>query len=109
MVAVAAQATWMMPVDHMELPDYFLDKLEVTNGQFQKFLEAGGYRDPKYWRYPFRKDGRGIPFQQAVASLCDSTGRQEISSAPQACGVLSHHLRRWVRSAAYSIQAQRAV
>ena len=59
----------------MPLPDYFLDKFEVTNRQFQQFLDAGGYRDPKYWRYPFRKDGGEIPFEQAVASFRDSTGR----------------------------------
>src|SRR5207248_2027747 len=53
MIPVAAQASWMMPVEGMPLPDYFLDKFEVTNSQFQKFLEAGGYHDPKYWRYPF--------------------------------------------------------
>jgi eukaryotic-like serine/threonine-protein kinase len=75
MVPVRARATWMGPNDVMPLPDYFLDKFEVTNRQFQQFLDAGGYRDQKYWRDPFLKDGGEIPFAQAVASFRDSTGR----------------------------------
>ena len=61
--------------DIMPLPDYFLDKFEVSNHEFQNFLDVGGYKTPKYWRYPFRKDGREIPFEQAVASFRDTTGR----------------------------------
>jgi serine/threonine protein kinase/formylglycine-generating enzyme required for sulfatase activity/cephalosporin-C deacetylase-like acetyl esterase len=75
MVPVPAQAPWAGPSDVMPLPDYFLDKFEVTNRQFQQFVDAGGYRDLKYWRDPFRKDGREIPFEQAIASFRDSTGR----------------------------------
>ena len=41
----------------MELPSYFLDKFEVTNRQFKDFVDAGGYREPKYWRYTFRRTG----------------------------------------------------
>ncbi|MBZ5562960.1 MAG: formylglycine-generating enzyme family protein, partial [Acidobacteriia bacterium] len=44
-------------------------------GEFQQFLDDGGYRDPKYWRYPFRKDGGEIRFAQAAALFRDSTGR----------------------------------
>ncbi|HMC57894.1 MAG TPA: SUMF1/EgtB/PvdO family nonheme iron enzyme, partial [Candidatus Solibacter sp.] len=75
MVPVPARAPWMGPNDVMPLPDYFLDRFEVTNRQFQQFLDAGGYRGPKYWHDPFRKDGGEIPFDQAVAKFRDSTGR----------------------------------
>jgi serine/threonine protein kinase len=75
MVPVPARAPWMGPNDVMPLPDYFLDRFEVTNRQFQQFLDAGGYRDPKYWHDPFRKDGGEIPFEQAVTNFRDSTGR----------------------------------
>ena len=33
------------------LADYWLDKFEVTNAEFKKFVDAGGYRDPKYWKH----------------------------------------------------------
>jgi len=75
MVAVPAKAPWAGVSRVMPLPDYFLDKFEVTNRQFQQFVNAGGYRDRKYWRDPIRKDGHEIPFEQAIASFRDSTGR----------------------------------
>lgn len=75
MVAVPALTPWMGPSDVMPLPDFFLDGFEVTNRQFQQFLDSGGYRDLKYWHYPFRKDGHDISFEQAVARFSDSTGR----------------------------------
>ena len=36
------------------LPDFWIDKLEVTNREFKGFVDAGGYRDPKYWKEPFQ-------------------------------------------------------
>ena len=57
------------------LPSYFLDKYEVTNRQFKKFIDDGGYRDSKNWRQPFRKDAREISFEQAMAHFRDGTGR----------------------------------
>ena len=57
------------------LPDYWIDKLEVTNGEFRKFVEAGGYRDAKYWKEPFREGGRVLTFDEAMARFRDSTGR----------------------------------
>ena len=86
------------PIDVMPLPDYFLDKFEVTNRQFKQFVDAGGYRDSKYWRQRFRKDGRDISFAGAVTLLRDTTGRPgpsawELGAFPKEQGGLSR-LRR---------------
>ena len=35
------------------LADYWIDKYEVTNAEFKQFVDAGGYRDQKYWTGPF--------------------------------------------------------
>src|SRR6266851_2379045 len=40
----------------VELPDYFIDKYEVTNKQFKQFIEAGGYRKRELWKHEFVKD-----------------------------------------------------
>jgi len=37
------------PQHWVELPTYQIGKYEVTRGQYRKFMEAGGYEDPKYW------------------------------------------------------------
>ncbi|MDZ4796521.1 MAG: SUMF1/EgtB/PvdO family nonheme iron enzyme [Bryobacteraceae bacterium] len=57
------------------MPDFFLDKFEVTNSQFQQFVSAGGYRDQKYWRHPFVRNGQAVPVDEALASFRDATGR----------------------------------
>ena len=75
MVAAPAQPSWLGPLDIMPLPDYFLDKFEVTNLQFKQFVDAGGYRDSKYWRHPFRSGGRDASFEDALTRLRDATGR----------------------------------
>jgi eukaryotic-like serine/threonine-protein kinase len=59
----------------VKLPDFAIDKFEVTNRDFKKFLDAGGYRNPKYWRQPFVKDGRTLAFEQAMREFRDQTGR----------------------------------
>ncbi|HXZ19928.1 MAG TPA: protein kinase, partial [Candidatus Acidoferrales bacterium] len=57
------------------LPDYLIDRTEVTNKEFKRFVNAGGYRKEEYWKQPFVKDGRTLNFQQAMALFRDKTGR----------------------------------
>jgi formylglycine-generating enzyme required for sulfatase activity len=37
------------PQHLVSLPAYQIGKYEVTRGQYRKFIEAGGYEDPRYW------------------------------------------------------------
>jgi formylglycine-generating enzyme required for sulfatase activity/dienelactone hydrolase/predicted Ser/Thr protein kinase len=65
-------------LDHLpgvNLPDYWIDRREVTNRDFQRFVADGGYRRKDFWREPFVKDGRPIAFDAAMALLVDTTGR----------------------------------
>jgi hypothetical protein len=57
------------------LPDYWLDKYEVTNRQYKEFLDARGYQSRRFWKQPFNKDGRTLSFEQAMAEFKDATGR----------------------------------
>jgi dienelactone hydrolase len=57
------------------MPDFWIDKYEVTNRQYREFVAAGGYHDPKFWKQPFIKDGRTLSFEQAMAEFKDATGR----------------------------------
>jgi predicted esterase len=41
-----------------QLPDFWIDKYEVTNREFKRFVDAGGYRDPKYWKESFTVVGK---------------------------------------------------
>ena len=82
MVAAPAQPSWLGPLDIMPLPDYFLDKFEVTNLQFKQFVDAGGYRDSKYWRHPFRSAGRDTSFEEAL----DPFTRRNRQAGPKRLG-----------------------
>jgi predicted esterase len=62
------------------LDEFLIDKYEVTNRDFKKFIDAGGYREPKYWKYPFTREGRTLNFEQAMALFVDKTDRPAPSS-----------------------------
>jgi eukaryotic-like serine/threonine-protein kinase len=57
------------------LQDYWIDRYEVTSREFKKFVDAGGYTNPQYWKQEFIKDGHTLTWQEAMAQLRDKTGR----------------------------------
>jgi formylglycine-generating enzyme required for sulfatase activity len=58
----------------VQLPGYFIDKYEVTNKQFRAFIENGGYREQKYWKYSFVHDGQALSWEEGMKLLVDKTG-----------------------------------
>jgi serine/threonine protein kinase len=58
-----------------KLDDFFIDKFEVTNAEYKKFVDAGGYQAPRYWKIPFVKDGRTLQFREAMQLFRDKTDR----------------------------------
>ena len=75
MVFVTARAQQIGVTRSVQLPDFWIDKYEVTNKEFKQFVDAGGYRDPKYWKEPFRDGARDLTFAEAMARFRDATGR----------------------------------
>ncbi len=64
-----------MESDAGQFPDFYIDRYEVTNRQFREFVDQGGYRDPRYWKHEFAKDGRVLSWEEAMAEFVDQTGR----------------------------------
>ena len=62
-------------VSVVNLPDYWMDRYEVTNTQFKEFVDAGGYRKPEYWKQPFTENGKTLSFQEAMSRFRDKDGR----------------------------------
>jgi serine/threonine protein kinase/formylglycine-generating enzyme required for sulfatase activity/cephalosporin-C deacetylase-like acetyl esterase len=58
----------------IELDDYFIDRYEVTNKQFKEFVDSGGYRDEKYWKYKFLKKGVVLSWSEAMREFRDESG-----------------------------------
>ncbi|MEI6669659.1 MAG: protein kinase [Acidobacteriota bacterium] len=68
--------------------DFLVDRTEVTNEEYKKFVDAGGYQHREYWKVPFVRDSRTLSWDEAMALLKDSTGRPgpstwEVGSYPK--------------------------
>jgi serine/threonine protein kinase/predicted esterase len=57
------------------LGDFLIDRLETTNAEYKRFVDAGGYRRRELWNEPFVKDGKTLTWEQAMALFTDRTGR----------------------------------
>jgi dienelactone hydrolase/predicted Ser/Thr protein kinase len=71
----APAAVAAVPPPAVSLPAFWIDRYEVTNGEFKKFVDAGGYQKPEYWTHPFVKDGKTLSWQEAMSQFRDGTGR----------------------------------
>ncbi len=70
------------------LPAFWIDKYELTNREFKRFVDGGGYADRKYWKEPFIDGNRTLSFEEAVSRFRDRTGRSgpatwELGSYPE--------------------------
>jgi dienelactone hydrolase len=63
-----------------DLPAYFIDRFEVTNRQYQEFVDGGGYQKREYWKSKFLLNGRALSWDEAMNLMRDSTGRPGPSS-----------------------------
>jgi|SRR5579872_208682 len=63
---------WLGP---FKLPPYHIDRLEVTNRQYQAFVDAGGYGNRAFWTQPFVDGSRTLDWAEAMERLRDTTGR----------------------------------
>jgi len=57
------------------LPDFWLDRCEVTNREYRAFVDSGGYRRREFWKVPFVKNGRTLEWDAAMREFRDATGR----------------------------------
>jgi eukaryotic-like serine/threonine-protein kinase len=65
-------------LDHLPpvvLGDYAMDRTEVTNREFKRFVDEGGYRRRELWKEPFVHGKRTLGWDEAMALLHDKTGR----------------------------------
>jgi serine/threonine protein kinase/dienelactone hydrolase len=63
---------WVGPYN---VPPYYIDRLEVTNRQYQEFVDKSGYEKQEYWPKQFLRDGRELTWQDAKSQFRDTTGR----------------------------------
>lgn len=95
-----------------EVGEFLIDRYEVTNAQFKAFLDAGGYSNKTYWKYPIHSGGKVLPLISALSLFVDRTGRQgpanwEAGSYPD--GTENHPVTgvSWYEAAAYAAYANK--
>jgi formylglycine-generating enzyme required for sulfatase activity len=99
---------WNRPPEaEMKLADYWIDRCEVTNREFKEFVDAGGYSNASFWTRPFVKDGRTLPWEEAMRELVDITrrpGPRNWSNGTYPEGKADHPVSNvtWYEAAAYA-------
>ena len=94
------------------VPEFLIDKFEVTNKQFKAFVDTGGYSNATYWTVPILEGGKAIALHAAWAKFTDRTGRQgpatwEAGTYPD--GTQDHPVTgvSWYEAAAYAVFAHK--
>ena len=89
------------------IDDFLIDRHEVTNEEYKKFVDAGGYGKSDFWKAPFLRNGKVVPREEAMGSFRDATGRPgpatwEAGSFPK--GQEKHPVSgvSWYEAAAYA-------
>jgi serine/threonine protein kinase/dienelactone hydrolase len=78
---VTGDPSWSSMIDFVgwvgpyNLPPYYIDRLEVTNRQYQEFVDQGGYKRRELWKQKFIRNGRELNWDEAMSFFRDRTGR----------------------------------
>lgn len=54
---------------------FFIGRFEVSNREYQEFVDADGYQRRDLWEFEFRDGASTLDFEQAMKRFVDTTGR----------------------------------
>ncbi|HEU4722919.1 MAG TPA: protein kinase [Gemmatimonadaceae bacterium] len=57
------------------LPDYYMDRHEVTNAEYRRFVRGGGYATDSLWEVPVVRGGRTLTRDEVQRLFVDRTGQ----------------------------------
>jgi eukaryotic-like serine/threonine-protein kinase len=95
-----------------KLPAFYVDRYEVTNREYQKFVDAGGYEKTEYWTEKFVGGGRKLSWADAIAEFRDTSDRPGPSTwagghYPEGKGDYPVGGVSWFEAAAYAAYAKK--
>jgi serine/threonine protein kinase/dienelactone hydrolase len=99
--------TYPLPPHAVKIDDFLIDRNEVTNQEYKRFVDAGGYQKREFWKQPFVRDGHAISWEEALPLFRDATGRPgpatwELSDYPKGHEKYPVAGISWYEAAAYS-------
>ena len=62
-------------VPEIDVGDYWIDRYEVTNREYKRFVQASGYQKKEYWKQEVVKDGKKLSWEEEMSLFRDATGR----------------------------------
>ena len=92
--------------NNVKLAAYSIDRLEVRNRDFARFVAAGGYTREEYWQDGFTDGAKKLAFAEAMSRFKDATGRPgpalwKLGNYPEGEGDLPVRGVSWYEAAAY--------
>ena len=68
---------WLQGVqfNNIEILPFSISKFEVSNKEYQEFLDNGGYTNPKFWDFPIIIGGRSYDFKSTVKLFVGKYGK----------------------------------
>jgi eukaryotic-like serine/threonine-protein kinase len=69
---------FMPGLDHLKterMATFLIDRHPVTNREYKRFVDAGGYQSAGYWTHPFTMADRALTWEEAMARLTDAVGQ----------------------------------
>jgi eukaryotic-like serine/threonine-protein kinase len=77
MLRIRGSVTTLQDEDEqpVSLADYWIDKYEVTNRSFKKFVDQGGYASERFWKQSFAEGDKILTWAEAMDRFRDTTGR----------------------------------
>jgi len=57
------------------LSNFWIDRFEVTNAEFKRFVDQGGYQKQEFWKHKFLKEGHSLSWVDAMRLFQDKTGK----------------------------------
>ncbi len=96
------------------IKSFLIDKLEITNAEFQKFVDAGGYQNLDYWQEPFVDEGQSLSKEAAIALFTDRTGQNapaewQLGTYPKESEHYPVTGISWYEAAAYAVYAGKSL
>lgn len=87
--------------------EFLVDRFEVTNKEYKRFVDSGGYKNKNWWNFPIVKEGKELSLESAMDIFIDKTDKPgpagwEVGQYPE--GKENHPVSgiSWYEAAAYA-------